>query len=314
MREIGNTPKQFLLRLLLTLVLFYTNFSIFIPKLFLKKKVLSYILVSILFVISINFLMQIFITGPPFDHINNQIKQGIASNHPKSLKYIIPFIFTMSVYLLGGIFKIVLTYFQKENDTKMLENQQKEMQIQFLRTQLNPHFLFNSLNSIYALVQSKSDKAPEAVITLSKLMRYMLYEVQVEKVPLEKDLEYIENYISLQRLRLNRGSKVLLEIRGNASNLYIQPLLLISFVENAFKYGIDYQGNTSIEITIKMEENTLYFYIKNSIGLQKNNPENSGIGLENVKNQLKYLYNNKYKLDISRQGGFFIVDLTLKLK
>lgn len=311
--ELGNIPEKMLYRLLSTPVLFYANFSFLIPKLLLRKKIILYLIVSIVFLIIFNLIAFQFAGGLPFERIEHLVEENQVK-FVKSFKFAIPFALTLSIFLLGGIFKIVLTYFEKERDSKLLENQQKEIQLQFLRTQLNPHFLFNSLNSIYSLVRSKSNEAPEAVITLSELMRYMLYEVEEEKVPLEKELDYIKNYISLQKLRLKDSQNVRSNIKGETKGLYIPPLLLISFIENAFKYGTDFKGNTEIDIAINITENTLNFNIKNIIGLHQSKSKDSGIGLANIKNQLNNLYGNNYKLHMGPLDNYFIVDLTLKLK
>lgn len=313
MLEIGSVPKQLIYRLLTAPVLFYANYSLFIPKLLLKKKVLLYIITSITFIIGFNYIAINYIGGSPLDRVEHLITDNNV-NMFNSFRRLIPFTFALSIFLLGGIFKIVLTYFEKERDSKLLETQQKEMQLQFLRTQLNPHFLFNSLNSIYSLVRSKSDKAPEAVITLSELMRYMLYEVGEEKVPLEKELDYIKNYIELQKLRLKDSYNVRSNIKGESKGLLVPPLLLISFIENAFKYGTDFKGDTEIDVNILISQNTLNFNVKNIIGLHQSKSKSSGIGLTNIKNQLQNLYGNNYKLHIGPLNGYFIVDLTIKLR
>ena len=231
----------------------------------------------------------------------------------KEMKYIVPLILSVSIFLLGGIFALVIDFYKREGESKELESTKKEMEIQFLRAQMNPHFLFNSLNSIYSLVRKKSDDAPEAVITLSELMRYMLYEVGKEKVPLEKEMNYIKNYIVLQRLRLKNTEDVTLNIHGQTQNLLIYPLILITFIENAFKFGTDYKGNTHIEIQITITNNTLNFKIKNIIGVYKKDMSNSGVGLKNVIDQLNYLYPNKHALEQTESKDYYLTHLTLNL-
>ena len=231
----------------------------------------------------------------------------------RGLKYVMPLIFILSIFLLGGIFSLVIDFYKRERKAKQLETNKKDMELQFLRTQMNPHFLFNSLNSIYSLVRKKSDDAPEAVITLSELMRYMLYEIGEDKVPLEKEINYIKNYIQLQRLRIKNNENVKMNIHGDTKNQEIYPLILISFIENAFKYGTDYKGNTNVEIMVNIVDNLLDFKVKNKIGTYNRDNDNSGIGLSNIKNQLNYLYNGKHQLKISDKYGFYNVDLKLNL-
>jgi LytS/YehU family sensor histidine kinase len=136
-----------------------------------------------------------------------------------------------------------------------------------LRKQTNPHFLFNSLNSIYSLAHKKSDLVPDAIVTLSELMRYMLYETDNKTVALEKEINYIQNYIDLQKLRLNNIEDIFINVHGDTKNKFIEPLLLISFVENAFKYGTDYKGAAHVKIKITIFENTLDFWIIFKTGL-----------------------------------------------
>lgn len=232
---------------------------------------------------------------------------------PFGIKHAIPVVFSLTIFLLGGIFSLVVDFYKRDRESKVLESEQKEIKLQFLRNQLNPHFLFNSLNSIYSLVQSKSDNAPEAVITLSELMRYMLYEAGDEQVPLEKEINYIQNYITLQRLRLKNTEAVKLNIKGETRHLKIYPLLLISFIENAFKYGTDFKGNTQIDIKIVVENNKLMFNVENIVGLYKRDDKNSGVGLANIKNQLKHLYNNNHELTIEEDKTHYKVYLTINL-
>ena len=206
-----------------------------------------------------------------------------------------------------------MEFYVRERIHKEKEVQRKETELQFLRAQLNPHFLFNSLNSIYSLVRNKANEAPEAVITLSELMRYMLYEAKRELVPLSKEIDYIKNYVTLQLLRLADSENVKLKISGDYDNKEIQPLLFIPFVENAFKYGTDYKGMTYVDIKFEIIGDNLFFLVKNKIGFYKKDDENSGIGFENIRNRLKLLYPENHVLKIEKTNGFYCVQLELNL-
>ncbi|MEO9570225.1 MAG: histidine kinase, partial [Polaribacter sp.] len=179
--------------------------------------------------------------------------------------------------------------------------------------QLNPHFLFNTLNSIYALANKKSDNTTEAIVTLSELMRYSIYEAKENTVSLEKEIEHLKNYISLQLLRLKDSSGVRLNIHG-LLNFKIEPLLLISFIENAFKYGTDFKGKTDIRIKITIKNDRLNLYVYNTSSYKKTKNENSGIGLKNIKNRLSLLYPNTHSLEIIDDKKSYTVNLILKLK
>ncbi|REG87418.1 sensor histidine kinase [Winogradskyella sediminis] len=311
--DLGTIPSELIIKQLMRPVLFYANYLIFVPYILLKRKLLLYIVVSILFLALFNYIGTEFLSNlaPGF---NDRVRP--LNDRPGGafrFRHALPMVFSLTIYLLGAIFSLVVHFYKRDRLSKELENEQKEIKLQFLRNQLNPHFLFNSLNSIYALVRSKSDDAPEAVITLSELMRYMLYEAGNEQVTLEKEINYIKNYIALQRLRLRNTEAVKLNIKGETRNLKIYSLLLISFIENAFKYGTDYKGNTHIDIKIVVDNNKLTLNVENIIGLYKRDDKNSGVGLENIKNQLNYLYKNKHELTIEEDSSYYRVFLTLNL-
>jgi len=312
--DIGVIPKELFIKQLLRPVLFYANYLLFVPLLLLKRKVVIYILVSFLFLFLYNYFIEAFLFN--FIESSQQFPFRKPPNGPRPLlnmRYVVPVAFSLTVYLLGGIYALVIDFYKRERRSRAMEHEKTDIKLQYLRNQLNPHFLFNSLNSIYSLVRSKSDHAPEAVITLSELMRYMLYEANDKEVPLEKELNYIQNYIALQRLRIKNSEDVKINIHGDSKGLTIYPLILITFIENAFKYGTDYKGKTLIDIKINIVGNQLHFYIKNNIGIHKENKENSGIGLENIKKQLEYLYKEHHSLTIDSNQSFYEVTLILNL-
>ncbi|MBU2929414.1 sensor histidine kinase [Winogradskyella psychrotolerans] len=312
--DLGEIPSDLYLRQLMRPILFYVNYLVFVPYILLKRKLILYIVVSILFLALYNYISTELITNTIAEGFRNRMQPPKPPGGPFGMRHAIPVVFSLSIFLLGGIFSLVVDFYKRDRLSKELENEQKEIKLQFLRNQLNPHFLFNSLNSIYALVRSKSDDAPEAVITLSELMRYMLYEAGNNQVTLEKEINYIKNYIALQRLRLKNTEAVKLNIKGETRNLKIYSLLLISFIENAFKYGTDYKGNTHIDIKIVVDNNKLSLNVENIIGLYKRDDKNSGVGLENIKNQLNYLYKNNHDLTIEEDNAYYRVHLTLNLK
>ncbi|WP_179334539.1 sensor histidine kinase [Winogradskyella costae] len=311
--NLGKIPYEVFLKQLMNPILFYVNYLVFVPYILLKRKLFFYIVASILFLALYNYVSEVLITNPIRNEFRNMEMRPNRPGGPFGIRHAIPVVFSLTIFLLGGIFSLVVDFYKRDRLSKELENEQKEIKLQFLRNQLNPHFLFNSLNSIYALVRSKSDDAPEAVITLSELMRYMLYEAGNEQVTLEKEINYIKNYIALQRLRLKNTEAVKLNIKGETRNLKIYSLLLISFIENAFKYGTDYKGNTHIDIKIVVDNNTLSLNVENIIGLYKRDDKNSGVGLENIKNQLNYLYKNNHELTIEEDKSYYRVRLTLNL-
>jgi LytS/YehU family sensor histidine kinase len=199
-----------------------------------------------------------------------------------------------------------------------IEQQKLEAELKTLKGQLNPHFLFNSLNNIYSLALIKSDKVPELILKLSDLMRHIIYESKENYIPLEKELEFVNNFIELQRIRTSDKTKIKYDITGIIPSAKIAPLLFEPFIDNAFKHGLPGTDNSDfINITFNFEDReTLVFKLENNyeeMFVQKK--INSGIGLKNVRQRLKLLYQpNEYKLDIHKKDHIYRVILELKLK
>ncbi len=199
---------------------------------------------------------------------------------------------------------------QKYKDELIKERQAGE--IALLRSQVNPHFLFNTLNNIYSLVYNKSDEAPEAVMKLSSIMRYMLYDSNTDFVPVANEIEYLNSFIELQQLRITQRKYVDIKVLGAMENRTIAPMLLIPFVENAFKHG-DKNREPGIIIRLNLLDDRLIFTVENF--LRKNNtntPEDSGgFGLENIKRRLGLLYPDKHELKINLTDETFKIELTI---
>ena len=189
----------------------------------------------------------------------------------------------------------------------------------FLKSQINPHFLFNALNTLYGTaLQEKADRTGEGIQKLGDMMRFMLHENMQDKISLTRDIDYLNNYIELQKLRTSTTVDILIktEIEEQLADLQISPMLLIPFVENAFKHGISLQSPSHIKVTLQTKAKTLYFDVNNSIHLKADgDPEkiNSGIGLQNVKQRLNLLYPKKHELIIRESAKEFFVHLTLNL-
>ena len=196
---------------------------------------------------------------------------------------------------------------------------QSTAKFDFLRSQINPHFLFNALNTLYGTaLQENAERTGEGIQKLGDMMRFMLHENMQEKISLEREIEYLENYISLQRLRTDPNPEVAIQsqIQQQLSYAQVSPMLLIPFVENAFKHGISFREPSHIKITLEKKENTLYFDVYNSKHpRQESDPERdkSGIGLNNVKQRLQLLYPSRHELLIRENSKEFFVHLTLEL-
>lgn len=206
-----------------------------------------------------------------------------------------------------------------EEEISMLKQElgQTSANFDFLRSQINPHFLFNALNTIYGTaIQENAERTGEGIEKLSDMMRYMLEDNMQEKIPLSREIEYLKNYISLQKLRTDATDQVQIQadIQEEAGNMEIAPMLLIPFVENAFKHGISFRERSIISVTLEIRENTLYFDVYNSKHRkQENDPEKneSGIGLENVRQRLQLQYPGTHELMIRETAKEFFVHLTI---
>ncbi len=311
----------FYYRLFLNIVIFYLNYSILVPKLLLNKRVKLYAIASFLFIVFFIFLYLRILPSIPFmANFGNlsefqDLKNGVSILESKRL-FFIGLIQGIVVFLLFAIslsVKLSQEWYKNEKIKNQIKTQKINAELSFLKSQLNPHFLFNSLNSIYSLANKKSDHTTDAIVTLSELMRYMIYETDKECVPLQKEIDYIKNYISLQNLRLKDSSGVRFNVHGNLDQK-IEPLLLISFIENAFKYGTDYTGKTNISIKIIVKENNLTLKVNNYISLKEKNNPNSGFGMQNIENRLNLLYPKSHVLKIEEIDNLYKVELSLKLK
>ncbi|MRI01190.1 sensor histidine kinase [Kriegella sp. EG-1] len=306
-------PNDLLLKMVTAILLFYFNYFFLVPNFLLNGKKIIYLILSVTIV---GLIVYIFHKTAPQMEIR-EFPRPIRRMSPLrseifALRFpMIPFVIFSIPLLFSTMLRVYFSWQKNENLRKTIEKEKVESELQFLKAQLNPHFLFNSLNTIYSLSVKKSKDTSDAIINLSELMRYMLYEADKENVPLSKEIEYIKSYVALQRLRLADSENVHLKISGDDNNKNIPPLLFISFIENAFKYGTDYNGKTMVKINFLIQEAYIHFSVINNIGVIKKNDKSSGLGLENIKNRLKYLYPNSHILDITDDGKTYEVDLKI---
>jgi LytS/YehU family sensor histidine kinase len=190
------------------------------------------------------------------------------------------------------------------------ETDKAQAELSFLKAQINPHFLFNTLNNIYSLAVTKSDHTAESIMKLSNIMRYVSDDVTEDFVPLQSETDCIINYVDLQRLRLGKKTGVELSISDNLDKK-IAPLILMTFVENAFKYGVSNHAPSDIVITLASGEHGIQFTCRNKITTTSGLPERTGIGIANTRQRLEHLYPRQHTLTITNTNGFFNVALTL---
>ncbi len=282
---------------------FYFNSEFLINRFLPKGKITSYILsLLLLFVV--------------FLFIHYQIKDYVIDSHVVrfyDFRTIFPVIFIISMSTLYGL----ITFMIQQTRTMQEEHEERmKSELSFLRSQISPHFIFNVLNSIVYLIRTKSGLAERVTIELSELIRYMLYESDNKQVALEKEIQYLQNYIELQKIRFGDDVPISLSLQGDFSNKTIEPMLLIPFVENAFKHGVGMVANPRISIEVQCKGNEFNFEVTNCIGPETNDQKdpNSGIGLKNVTRRLELLYPDAHSLDISEKDGNFIANLNLRLK
>ena len=219
----------------------------------------------------------------------------------------------LMVVFFGVTLKLLLQWRQSKEDYQRLMKEKLEAELRFLKTQLNPHFLFNTLNNLYYLASEKSDKAPQAILALSQILDYVLQEGKAVLVPLEKELKQVENYIALELLRYGDRVKVETCISGHVSDKQIGPMLLITLLENSFKHGVmQVAGKSWVRIQVEGREEQIHIKIGNSC---KNRSSGKGIGLENLQSQLHHLYSNTYSFSIDKgKTNEFWVELILPNK
>lgn len=226
--------------------------------------------------------------------------------------------FTMATryLLIAFLLQITVDYYRQKEVIKKIELEKINAELSFLKAQVNPHFLFNTLNNLYALILQKSDKSADAVLKLADIMKYILSEGNLDKVTLEKELTLLQNYTELERLR-KTDAQIKFTTTGKINGQLITPLLLLPFVENAFKYGLNtVSGNGFVHIDMDVQGNQLHFSVENNNPPASNKEaiQSLGIGIMNVRKRLDFLYPGKYEMKIAEQPAFFKIDLQLLLK
>lgn len=286
----------------------YFNLLYLIPNYLSQKKFLTYCGLLVITAIVITPLQVIALYFKAFDLPMYQ--SYLLDN--MTWFFIVSFLFIS----LTTVMKIIADWVRHQRDRKELETQTMQSELRFLKSQINPHFLFNTLNNLYALTLKKSDKAPEIVLKLSEMMRYMLYECNEKWVPLAKEVNYIRNYLDLERLRQGKQVNITFEIDGNVSNQKIAPLLFIPFLENCFKHGLTHNiADGYVHIRMLVQEDEVDLYIENSKPKIPNqfHRRSGGIGLVNVRRRLNILYPNKHELNVENAPNSYAIHLHVAL-
>lgn len=303
---------------------YYLNTSVFIPKFLTKQKFKSFALSSLFIIVSIVTISSLL--RPDFKDLERRDKENHAPKEmahfdekPPPNNHFIDFgsiFIAVIVIAVSTSIKITKEWYNNEKQKNEIERQKLTSDLSLLKSQVNPHFLFNTLNSIYSLANKKSDNTKEAILKLAELMRYMLYDSESEFVDLEKEVDYLSNFIKLQELRTFDNVNIIFDIKGDINKRIIEPKLLIPFVENAFKHGDLTTENPEIYIILETNDNELKFKVINPVDITDiaNNESPNSTGLKNVRRRLDLLYPNNHNLKTAIVGDKYVAELIIKLK
>jgi LytS/YehU family sensor histidine kinase len=295
-------------------ILFYLNFAvaaliinyILLPKYLYKNRYWQFAIFSLIVIATVIFIEEAVLEQIYYPDTRGKRFLGVFYNLMSTLP---------TITILVG-FKFAWDALIKQREVHELKNYAKESELQYLKSQINPHFLFNNINNLYAYAVEQSPKTPDLILELSSVLRYMLYECRAKFVPLHKEIKHLKNYINLSKLQIEGRGKVNTSIGRIPENYNIAPLVLSVFIENAFKHSASSQTeNISIDIEINVSDNgILNFDCTNSYQFESNvNNLDRGIGLKNVNKRLALMYSNSHKLEISKDNGSYKVQLIIDL-
>jgi len=283
---------------------FYVNALLLVPR-FLNKNLYGRYITALISAFAV-----IFIINSTMIHYVSQSKHFQVVTH---------LIFTFLIFLFFAAssmaYRLIIDKTKSDSLAKDRENENLKTELSLLRSQASPHFMFNVLNNMVALARKKSDLLEPSLIKLSSLIRYTVYEADEETMQLEKEIEYLESYIDLQKQRFGNNVIFNISLQEPEQNYAIEPMLLIPFVENAIKHGTGFVEDAHIIVDLKVEKSVLLFYVKNKYSdiTEEVKDKTSGIGLANVKRRLNLLYNENHSLQIDKKDGWFTVLLKLNL-
>jgi hypothetical protein len=305
----------YLFSCILLVVVYYTNYHVLVPRYYVRRRYVVYFL----FLIGILWLLLLV---PEVDHLfrdhhprvlkssNGAVRSGSGGGIARIFRLTY---FEFQVLVMGLMVIIVSTFLRITRQLRRTEDEKKGAELAYLKAQINPHFLFNTLNSIYLLAYRKSELTAPAIVKLSALMRYVITDAQEDLVPLSKELEYISNYIELQRLRLTETTSVHYHVSGDAEGKLISPLIFLPFIENAFKYGVNPEKNSDIRVEFMISDQSVQMEVANSIvTTQEVSSERIGVG--NSRERLERMYHGSYLLNMTTREDKFTVSLNINFQ
>jgi two-component system LytT family sensor kinase len=313
------------------IIIFYVNTYLLLPYLYLKKR-------FVLYVATVALLFMTVFFAKPFDRMVAAVSRNTTErmeDHPPPPDEARPFrggpkrppprmerqegprVDVVSIFLFVMIMALSMAIETRqrlrrtEQRALKAEADKANAELSFLKTQINPHFLFNTLNNIYSLAVTKNEYTADSIMKLSNIMRYITDEIGEDYVRLQHEVECMRDYIDLQKLRLGKTTRVNFEVSGQMAEKKIAPLILMSFIENVFKYGTSNHEMADIVISLEAKEDSICFYCRNRLFDMKPVPERTGIGIANTRQRLEHLYPGRHSLTIKKENGYFIVELVL---
>jgi len=309
--SLSKTPWSIIIAVV---AVFYINYFLLIDKFILKKKYLIFTLLNVLimavFILLLNSLRP-FTMGPLPDFVNDKFMDHRPPGHSMLFMFAFKDFITLTIPLIFCIaIKVTQQLINTERERERMEKENIKSTLMLLKYQVQPHFFFNSLNNIYALIENAPDHAKEALYNLSKLMRYMLYEK--EYVRLDEEIEFLKKYISLMGLRLRENVKVEVTFPENAEKYQVVPFLFIPLIENAYKHGISSTEGSGIVIEMKIENKRIHFFVTNTcFPKTEYDKSGSGIGLQNLNQRLKLIYPGRHKFIKTIENNIFKTELII---
>ena len=289
-------------------ILVYGNWFYLVKKYLSKQKYWAYLWRLAIFLLLISFVLNF---QPELTIEQNLMVEGETIWVIPNILSVVNLTFWVAVFTTP--LYLSFNWFQQNAQLADLRNEKLETELSFLKSQINPHFFFNTLNNLYALTLENSEAAPEVILKLSDLMRYTIYDGREEAVPIRQEITFIENYLELQRIRLHKKSTITFQHKVSNPELEVPPLLFVIFLENAFKHGVEtLRDNAIVDLEISENEGVVKFYALNNYDHEERNLK-GGLGLDNIKRRLKLLFGNHYKLEIVDQENTYRVYLTLNL-
>ena len=297
-------------RILADLFIFYLTYLWAIPKLLGQRRIGWFVVYAFLMIVGFTIARwtydaMLMPTDAKFYIINPQL--------PSFAQFFTRAFSSLFAFIMAGAGRFTFDWFLAQKERQVLEKERLSSELAFLKSQVNPHFLFNTLNNIYGLARKQNPATEDAILKLSGLMRYMLYETNAPEVPLARELQQLEDYLSLQALRYSRTEVATLHTSGQMEQHQIAPLLLIPLVENGFKHGRFSQPDDHLDMYLEVNEEALTFTATNPIAPRTETRDAvGGVGLENIRRRLELLYPNRHALSIAEEKGYFTATLTIQ--